>query len=130
MNVSEIHSVESIDRITLAKTLEEARLFWELERQDGTSLQADDTRDEHVVKRIVRHKDDSKRTIYLVRCYDYDPTDDLTAALYDNCSRRVRLKDPESSVRYHYPPCNAVVCRESSSMTYVQRLYVYFRTVS
>lgn len=55
VDFNRIHNVLSSVRIKLVKTSENVRLVTEVERHDVVPLEADDTKDEYVVKRIVRH---------------------------------------------------------------------------
>lgn len=56
----------SIERITLAKTAKETMQATELERHDDVPVEARNTGDEYVVKRVY-HKDEKDGTKYLVR---------------------------------------------------------------
>lgn len=76
MDVNGIHSVISINRLTLAKTAEEAIRATEVERHDDVPLKASTTGYEYVVERIVGYKDNHKGTRYLIRWYGYRSADD------------------------------------------------------
>lgn len=76
VDVYDIHNVVSIDRITLAKTAEEAMQATGVESYDHVQLEGGNTGDGYVVKRNVRHRDDHKESKYLLRRYDNRPADD------------------------------------------------------
>lgn len=66
----------SIDRITLAKTAENALQAAEVENHDDVPSETVIIVDKYVVERNARYMDNHEGTKYLLRWYVYGPTDD------------------------------------------------------
>lgn len=78
MEVNDIHSVASFDRITLVRTAKRAVLTAMKKRQEDVQQnnEISTTHDEYVMERIVNHFKDVDRTKYLVQWYDNSSADD------------------------------------------------------
>lgn len=66
VEVNVTHNVMSINYITLAEKAEEAMQAAEVKPHNDMPFEADNTGDNYVVKRILRHKDDHDETKHLL----------------------------------------------------------------
>lgn len=73
IGVNGIHSVVSIDRFKLARTVEEAWKATKVKRHNGKPWEANDTQDEYVMDCIVCHKNENDETSYLAQWYSNRP---------------------------------------------------------
>lgn len=76
VRVEDIQNAMSIDHVKLDKTSTDARRVSKVKYHGDVSSQADATRDEYFVERIVHHNDDDVKTKYLAPWYGYRPNDD------------------------------------------------------